>query len=150
MCIDGAVRYFNSIVVQANYAKPEKLRTPLLFLAQTPASMEPNIRYKEDMSGSFISSMANADVYLLTMYPVEHPHFGSSFIRFDDAAGYKEYTPAEVSFAYSLGARYILHFLNGTLKNDRTGLAYLANRPVANGAPAHSMTMEYMPAKGRR
>ncbi|MEW6759621.1 MAG: hypothetical protein AB1437_02250 [Pseudomonadota bacterium] len=83
VCMDGAVRYFNSIVTQAKYAVPEKLRTPLLFLAQTPASMEENIRYKEDMSGSFMSRMSNADVYLLTMYPMEHmstsgPHISGS------------------------------------------------------------------------
>lgn len=150
VCIDGAVRYYHSIMVQAEYAQPERLKTPLLFLAQTPASMETNIRYKEDMSGSFIGAMTSADVYLLTMYPMEHPHFGSAFIRLDDPAEYKEYTPAEVSFAYSLGARYILHFLNAYLKNDPVGRAYLANKPVANGAPAHALTIDYMPAKARR
>ena len=93
VCIDGAIRYYNSIVMQGRYAVPEKLKTPLLFLAQGPASMETNIRLKEDMSGSFISRMINADVYLLTMYPMEHQHFGSSYIRLDDAAEYKEYTP---------------------------------------------------------
>jgi hypothetical protein len=81
---------------------------------------------------------------------MEHPHFGSAFIRLDDPAEYKEYTPDEVSFAYSLGARYVLHFLNGYLKNDPAGLAYLARRPVANGAPPHALRMEIMPAKGRR
>ncbi len=149
VCLDGAVRYFNTIMVQASYALPEKLTTPLLFLAQTPASMESNIRYKEDMSGSFMSRMSNADVYLLTMYPMEHVHFGSSYIRLDDPAEYKEYTAQEVSFAYSLGARYVLQFLNGYLKNDPAGLAYLANRPVDNGAAPHSMKMEFMPRKGK-
>lgn len=150
VCLDGAVRYFNSIMTQASYAVPEKLRTPLLFLAQTPASMESNIRYKEDMSGSFMSRMSNADVYLLTMYPMEHVHFGSSYIRLDDPAEYKEYTAGEVSFAYSIGARYVLHFLNGYLKNDAAGLSYLANKPVDNGAAPHSMKMEFMPRKGGR
>ena len=150
VCIDGAVRYYNSIVAQASYAVPEKLKTPLLFLAQSPASMETNIRIKEDMSGSFISRMISADVYLLTMYPMGHVNFGSSYIRLDDPAEYKEYTPEEVSSAYSLGARYILNFLNGYLKNDRSGLAYMVNRPVNNGAAPHAMTMEYMPAKGKR
>lgn len=150
VCLDGAVRYYNSIMTQARYARPEKLRTPLLFLAQGPASMETNIRYKEDMSGSFISDMVNADVYLLTMYPMDHVHFGSAYIRLDDPAEYKEYTPEEVSFAYSLGARYILNFLDGYLKNDPRGRAYLARRPVANGAAPHSMRMEYMPAKRRQ
>ncbi len=149
VCMDGAVRYYNSIMVQAKYAVPEKLKTPLLYLAQTPASMETNIRLKEDMSGSFISRMTSADVYLLTMYPMEHVHFGSSYLRLDDVAEYKEYTPEEVSAAYSLGARYILNFLNGYLKSDSAARAYLVNRPVANGAAPHAMTMEYTPAKGK-
>ena len=93
--------------------------------------------------------MTSADVYLLTMYPMEHPHFGSAFIRFDDPAQYQEYTAQEVSFAYSLGARYVLNFLNAYLKNDPSGRAYLANKPVTNGAPAHALTMAYMPARGK-
>jgi dienelactone hydrolase len=147
VCLDGAVRYSNSIMLQASYAKAEKLRTPLLFLAQSPASMETNIRIKEDMSGSFISGMINSDVYLLTMYPMDHVHFGSSYIRLDDPAEYKEYTAEEVSSAYSLGATYILNFLNGYLKNDAAGLAYLTNNPSTNGAPNHALRMEFMPAK---
>lgn len=39
VCIDGTVRYYNSIMVQAKYAVPEKLKTPLLFLAQRPHAM---------------------------------------------------------------------------------------------------------------
>ncbi|MCA1245194.1 alpha/beta fold hydrolase [Massilia sp. MS-15] len=148
VCIDGAVRYYNRLMTQASYARPDKLRTPLLFLAQTPASMESTIRYKEDLSGSFISGMVNADVYLLTMYPMEHHHFGSAYVRLDDPAEYKEYTADEVSFAYTLGARYILNFLDGYLKNDAAARAYLARRPVANGAPPHALKMDIMPAKG--
>lgn len=81
---------------------------------------------------------------------MNHVHFGSSYIRLDDPAEYKEYTAEEVSAAYSLGARYILNFLNGYLKNEPSGLAYLTNKPVANGAAPHALTMEYMPAKGKR
>jgi dienelactone hydrolase len=150
VCIDGAVRYHNRVMEQAKYAIPEQMTTPLLFLAQSPASMETNIRFKDDMSGSFINRMSNADVYLLTMYPMEHHHFGSAYIRLDDVAEYKEYSAEEVSTAYSLGARYILNFLNGYLKNDLSGRGYLANRPVANGAAPHTMKMEYMGAKGNR
>jgi dienelactone hydrolase len=147
--MDGAVRYYNSLVAQAKYAAPENLRTPLLYLAQSPASIEENVRIEQDLTGSFISRMTNADVYTLTMYPMAHVHFGSAFIRFDDAADYKEYTPEEVSFAYSLGARYVLNFLNAYLKGDAAGRAFLANRPVKNGAPPHSMIMEFAPAKGK-
>ncbi len=147
VCMDGAVRYYNMLVMTAGYAVPAKMKTPVLYLAQTPASMETNIKYKEDMSGSFLDGMVKADVYLLTMYPMNHVNFGSSFIRFDDPAEYREYTAQEVSFAYTLGTRYILNFLNGYLKADPAGLAYLVNRPVSNGAEPHSLVMDFRPAK---
>ena len=150
VCIDGAVRYHNRVIEQAKYAIPEQMTTPLLFLAQSPASMETNFRFKDDLSGSFISRMSKADVYLLTMYPMEHHHFGSAYIRLDDVAEYKEYSAEEVSIAYSFGARYILNCLNGYLKNDQSGRDYLANRPVANGAAPHTIKMEYLGAKGNR
>lgn len=147
--LDGTLRYYNALIAEAKYAVPENIKTPLLYLAQRPASVEENIRLEQDLSGSFIGRMSKADVYMLTMYPMEHVHFGSAYIRLDDAAEYKEYTPDEVSFAYSLGARYILNFLDGYLKGDRSGLAYLTNRPVKNGAPPHSLVMEYTPARNR-
>ncbi len=145
--MDGAVRYYNTLVAEAKYAVPEDIRTPLLYLAQRPASVEENIRIEQDLSGSFIGRMSKADVYMLTMYPMEHVHFGAAYIRLDDRSEYKEYTPEEVSYAYSLGARYVLNFLNGYLKGDRAGLAYLAKRPVDNGAPPHSLAMEFTPAR---
>ena len=109
--------------------------------------MEENIRIEQDLTGSFIGRMSKADVYMLTMNPMEHVHFGSAYIRLDDRSEYKEYTPEEVSFAYSLGARYVLNFLNGYLKGDRAGLAYLRTKPVNNGAPPHNLVMEFTPAK---
>ena len=147
--MDGTLRYYNSLMAEAKYAVPENIKTPLLFLAQRPASVEENIRIEQDLTGSFIQRMTKADVYMLTMNPMEHVHFGSAFIRLDDRTGYTEYAPEEVSFAYSLGARYVLNFLNGYLKGDRAGLAYLTNRPVNNGAPAHSLVMEFTPGKNK-
>lgn len=144
--MDGAGRYYNELMTQAGFAAPEKLKTPLLFLAQSPQSLELHVREKQDMSGSFLNAM-KSPVHILTIYPMEHVHFGSSFIRFDDAADYKEYTPDEVSHAYSIGARYILNFLDGYLKSKPDGLAFLARRPVENGAHPHSMVMDYRPAK---
>jgi dienelactone hydrolase len=145
--MDGAGRYYNELITKAGYAAPEKLKTPMLFLAQSPQSLETHIREKQDMSGSFLNAMSKAPVHILTMYPMDHVHFGASFIRFDDGADYKEYTPAEVSHAYSIGALYTLNFLDGYLKSRPDGLAFLARRPVDNGAHPHSMVMDYRPAK---
>lgn len=144
VCLDGTVRYKNTFMDQAAYAVPEKLTTPLLFLAQRPQPMERLVDFKPDLSGSFLRRMKNADVYLLTMYPMEHVHFGSSYLRLDPLE-FDEYTRDEVAQAYGQTARYVLNFLNGTMKNDPAGLAYLRKAPA--GAPPHSVRHQFFPAQ---
>lgn len=145
VCLDGSVRYWNRLMEEAPYAAPEKLRTPLLFLAQRPTPFERNLDFKPDLSGSFLRKMKNADVYLLTMYAMEHVHFGTSYLRLDPLE-FDEYTRDEVAQAHSLAARYVLNFLNGTMKNDPAGLAYLSKKPSEIGAPAHSVRSQFFPA----
>ena len=41
----------------------------------------------------------------------------------------------------------MLHFLNGVLKNDPAGLAYLRKQPAAPGVPAHSVRHQFFPAQ---
>jgi dienelactone hydrolase len=145
VCLDGSVRYHNNILEQATYAKPENLRTPLLFLAQRPPPFERGLKFKPDTSGSFLLGMKNADVYLLTMHPMEHVFFGTSYLRLDPL-DFGDYSRDEVAQAYALSARYVLNFLNGTMKGDAAGLAYLRKRPEQIGAPAHSVTSKFFPA----
>jgi dienelactone hydrolase len=145
VCLDGSVRYFNALVGKAPYAAPEKLHTPVLFMAQRPAAFERNLDARPDLSGSFLRGMKNADVYLLTMYPMEHVFFGSSYLRLDPLE-FDEYSREEVAQAYAQTARYVLNFLNGTMKNDRAGLAYLRRKPEELGAPAHSVRAQFFPA----
>lgn len=145
VCLDGSIRYWNRLLEQTPYAVPEKLRTPLLFLAQRPAPFERNLDFKPDLSGSFLRKMRNADVYLLTMYAMEHVYFGTSYLRLDPLE-FDEYTRDEVARAHSLAARYVLNFLNGTMKNDPAGLAYLRKKPQEIGAPAHSVRSQFFPA----
>jgi dienelactone hydrolase len=145
ICLDGSLRSSYTMISRATYAVPEEYKTPLLYLTKGPLPVETLVRIKYDLSGSFITRMKNADVYLLTMHALGHYGFASSFIRFDPFES-DEYSAEEVSFAHSLGARYVLNFLNGYMKDDRTGLAYLKARPVANGAPPHSVTMKFSPA----
>lgn len=97
------------------YLKPEQLRTPLLFLAQRPAPFERNLDFKPDLSGSILRKMTGADVYLVTMDMMEHVYFGASYLRLDPL-DFGDYTRDEVAQLYALGARYVLNFLNGTLK----------------------------------
>jgi hypothetical protein len=145
VCLDGSLRSYYSMVSRASYAVPENYTTPMLYLTKGPLPVELLVQLKYDLSGTFIGRMKNADVYLLTMHALGHYGFASSFLRFDPFES-DEYSAAEVSFAHSLGARYVLNFLNGYMKGDRESLAYLKARPVQNGAPPHSVTMKFSPA----
>ncbi len=145
ICLDGSLRSSYTMISRADYAVPEAYKTPMLYLTKGPLPVETLVRLKYDLSGSFIARMTSADVYLLTMHALGHWGFASSFLRFDPFES-DEYSAEEVSFAHSLGARYVLNFLNGYMKDDRTGLAVLKARPVANGAPPHSAAMKFSPA----
>ena len=73
----------------------------MLYLAHRPLqdSIENQIKYKADLSGSFINEMQAADLYLFNINALEHRDFSSWFIRLRDTAIFKDYLPFEVSAA---------------------------------------------------
>lgn len=146
VCLDGTVRYRHAMLEKVSYLQPEKLRTPLLFLAQRPASLERNLKHKPDLSGSILRKMKQADVYLITMYAMEHVFFGSSYLRLDQLE-FDEYTREEVAQSHALAGRYVLNFLNGTLKGERAGLDYLLKKPGELGVAPHTVHSQFFPAQ---
>ena len=137
--LDGSARYFNKLVQQAGYVKPESLAVPMLYLAHYPDAIEDLLRYKQDMSGSLINDMKGADLYLFNMNALDHINFSSWFIRSRDLSSFDEYSMAEVSQSYGWMCQYVLQFLNAYEKADAGAKAFLAKRPELNGVPAHMM-----------
>lgn len=146
VCLDGSVRYAHSMLEKVPYLKPEKLRTPLLYLAQRPPPFERGLKHKPDYSGSILQKMTGADVYLLTMYAMEHVYFGTSYLRLDPL-DFGDYTRDEIAQSYALAGRYVLNFLNGALNGDRSGFAYLMKKPEQLGMPRHSVESQFIAAR---
>jgi len=146
VCLDGTVRYRHEMLSKVPYLKPEQLRTPLLYLAQRPPPFERGLKFKPDHSGSILLKMTGADVYLLTMYAMEHVHFGTSYLRLDPLT-FEEYSREEVAQSYALSARYVLNFLNGALKGDKAGFDYLLKKPGQVGVAPHTVHSQHFPAK---
>lgn len=144
--LDGTVRYRHAMLAQVPYFKPERLRTPLLFVSQRPQPFERGLKHKPDVSGSILQKMTGADVYLVTMYAMEHVYFGSSYLRLDPLV-FEEYSREEVAQSYALAARYVLNFLNGALKGERAGFDYLMKKPQQLGAAPHTSYSQFFPAK---
>jgi len=144
--LDGSVRYAHGMLSTVPYLKPEQLRTPLLYLAQRPQPFERGLKHKPDLSGSILQTMRGADVYLLTMYAMEHVYFATSYLRLDPL-DFGDYTRAEIAQAHDQSTRYVLQFLNGALKGDRGGFDYLMKKPEQIGMPRHSVTSQLFAAR---
>lgn len=146
VCLDGSVRYAHAMLEKVPYLKPEQLRTPLLYLAQRPQPFERGLKHKPDLSGSILQKMTGADVYLLTMYAMEHVYFATSYLRLDPL-DFGDYTREEVAQSHDQSARYVLNFLNGALKGERSGFDYLMKKPEQLGMPRHSVDSQFFAAR---
>ena len=137
--LDGSVRYFNSLVRQAGDVTPDKVAVPMLYLAHRPLhdAVENQIKFKADLSGSFLNDMKAADLYLFNINALDHRDFSSWFIRIREVDSFKDYSPAEVSAAYGWVARYVLEFLNGYANSDAKAKDFLSARPEDHGVPRH-------------
>lgn len=146
VCLDGTVRYRHAMLEKVPYLKPEQLRTSLLYLAQRPPPFERGLKFKPDHSGSILQKMTGADVYLVTMYAMEHVYFGTSYLRLDPL-DFGDYTRDEIAQSYALASRYVLNFLNGALKGERGGFDYLMKKPEQLGMPRHSVDTQFFAAR---
>jgi dienelactone hydrolase len=139
--LDGSVRYYPDLVAAAKYVTPQSVSVPMLYLAQRPQSLE-QIAERGKPPASFLNQMKYADLYKLTMYPMEHFAFSSTYLRFASDRMYNQYPRADVERAFGWSADYILRFLDAYLKNDAKARAFLGEPPVENGIPAHAAAME--------
>jgi dienelactone hydrolase len=145
--LDGSVRYYPDLVAASKYVTPLSVHVPMLYLAQTPMSLE-QVAERGKPAASFLNEMKYADLYKLTMYPMHHFAFSSTYLRFVPDDMYKQYDRAEVNRAFGWTATYVLRFLDAYLKHDVGALAFLNAPPVQNGIPRHAATMDVRKAAG--
>jgi dienelactone hydrolase len=143
--LDGSVRYYPELVAAAKYVTPQSVRVPMLFLAARPSSLE-DIARRGKPATSFLNDMKYADLYKLTMLPMEHFAFSSTYLRFAPERRYNQYPRTEVERAFGWSAAYVLHFLDAWLKDDAKAKAWLVQAPAEHGIPAYAATMEARPA----
>jgi dienelactone hydrolase len=148
VALDGSVRYFPAIVQAAAYATPERLALPMLYLGAKPYTAEAMNRIKQVPSYSLMNQMKYADLYNVTMYPMEHAAFQSESLRLGPEQRFGEYSRDEAAQAYGWMGRYALAFLNAYLKGDAPALAFMHNEPKKNGVPAHLLSVDVRRAQG--
>ncbi len=100
-----------------------------------------------DTSFSLLNALQYADVYQVTMNPMQHVDFSSDALRKQGPGYFDEYSRTEVEQAYHWTARYLLEFLNATLKNDASARAFLDRKPIDNGVPRHMAKIRHAAAQ---
>jgi len=144
--LDGSVRGYREYIDggkdAAKYVTASRVAIPLLYVSRrTPAFEELN-RKEVDSRFSFMNTMKYSDVYIVTMYPMQHMDFSSYAQRFAGDGAFGDYTRDEVALAHSWTARYVQRFLDGYLKDDAAGLAFVNNTPAANKVPGHMLSTD--------
>jgi dienelactone hydrolase len=146
--LDGSVRYYPELVGAAKYVTPLSLSVPMLFVSSRPLSIEQLAERAKPVS-NFLNEVKYADLYKLTMYPMEHFAFSSTYLRFAPAPRFSQYPRAEVNRAHGWTADYVLRFLDAYLKDDRAAKTWLAAPPASHGMPAYAVTMDARPAAAK-
>ncbi|QGZ41965.1 dienelactone hydrolase family protein [Pseudoduganella flava] len=150
--LDGSVRYYPQMVdggkTAVPYVTPARLPVPLLFVGSAPHTIEALNRRGNSTAYSLLNQMTFSDVLVATMHPMRHSDFAATGVRLAPDSAFREYNRDEVRGAYGWMARYVLGFLDAHLKNDAQARAFLANQPVANGAPKHTISLDARPGSG--
>lgn len=139
--LDGSVRYYPDLLAASKQVSPAKLTIPMLYLAARPRSLE-EIAERGKPSTSFLNEMKYGDMFKVTLLPMEHFAFSSTYLRYAADRRYGEYTRAEANQAHRWAATYVQRFLDAYLKDDAGARAFLANAPAKNGVPAHVLAVD--------
>jgi len=146
--LDGSVRYWPDVVAQSRFLMPERITVPMLYVASAPKQME-ELPANWNRDTSFLNKMKYADLYRVTLAPYVHANFAVMFNqRFGAEDPDADYDEGELSVANGWLETYVRRFLDGFLKDDAAGRAFLETPVARVGAPAHLLTMYQRKAEG--
>jgi tetratricopeptide (TPR) repeat protein len=147
VALDGSVRTYPAVIEQSRFLTPARVTTPLLYVAATPKQVEvlsPDVNAET----SFLNRMKYADLYRVTLAPYVHANFSVMGQRFMADDAYGNYDKDELSAANGWLERYVRNFLDGYLKGDAAGRAFLDTPADRIGAPPHLLTTYVAKAQG--
>lgn len=148
VALDGSVRYWPDVLKQAVYATPARVAVPLLYVAASPREIE-ELNEGRNKTTSFLNRMKYADVYRVTLRPMQHSNFSVMFgQRLLSDKAYGEYDKDELSRATAWMETYVRRFLDAYLKGDSASRAFLDAPADKSGAPRHLLTVSVSRSRG--
>lgn len=147
VALDGSVRTYPAVIEQSRFLTPARVTTPLLYVAATPKQVE-DLSSDVNAETSFLNRLKYADLYRVTLAPYVHANFSVMGQRFMADDAYGNYNKDELSTANGWLERYVRNFLDGYLKGDAAGRAFLDTPGDKIGAPPHLLTTYVAKAQG--
>jgi dienelactone hydrolase len=153
VALDGSLRYFPGLVVQAGDVHPERMTIPLLYIAQGEITLEelkdPALRFENALSPapSVLNAWTHGDLVMVRMLGLAHGAFSSMFQRnekfWKDPSLWRkaDYDRADAMTSYAWMARYTREFLDAYLREDAAARVFLERTPAENGVPRHFMAV---------
>jgi dienelactone hydrolase len=139
--LDGSVRSYPDVIEQSRFLTPDRVTAPILYVAATPRDLE-DLPADMNRDRSFLNRIKYGDLFRVTLAPYVHPNFSVMLgQRFLPESGYGNYDGDELSAANGWLETYVRHFLDGYLKGDAAGRAFLELPAARTGAPAHLLTV---------
>jgi dienelactone hydrolase len=161
VCLDGSVRFSPGLVRQTRDVIPEQMTIPLLSISQGQWSPEEKAlihdAFPTHAGPDVLNAWTHGDLTSVYLLGFGHGDHSSMAQRNEDEMQMAQeiYGTRKVDYGREDGiagfawlARYTLEYLNAYLKEDASGMAFLRNTPVENGAPVRFMTTSFRPATG--
>jgi dienelactone hydrolase len=147
VALDGSVRTYPAVIEQSRYLTPARVTAPLLYVAATPKQVE-DLSPDVNAETSFLNRLKYADLYRVTLAPYVHANFSVMGQRYMADDAYGNYNKDELSSANGWLERFVRNFLDGYLKGDAAGRAFLNTPGDQIGAPPHLLTTYVAKAQG--
>lgn len=147
VALDGSIRTYPAVIEQSRFLTPARVTAPLLYIAATPKQVE-SLSSDVNAETSFLNRIKYADLYRVTLAPYIHANFSVMGQRFMADDAYGNYNKDELSTANGWLERYVGNFLDGYLKGDTAGRAFLDTPSDKIGAPPHLLTTFVAKAQG--
>ena len=135
--LDGTERYQYGLLAQSSFFDAENIDVPYIHMAQKDI---PETVLKEDkidpelnMKFQLFDSITNSRAYQLKFHHLTHSYFSTLGVLFADRDKRQDMSDSEIMGSYNLAAKYVLNFLEATLKEDVDALTFIENRPSSNG-----------------
>ena len=147
VALDGSVRTYPAVIDQSRFLTPARVTAPLLYVAAAPKQVE-SLSSDVNAETSFLNRVKYADLYRVTLAPYVHANFSVMGQRFMADDAYGSYNKDELSTANGWLERYVGNFLDGYLKGDAAGRAFMDTPGDKIGAPPHLLTTYVVKAQG--